>query len=94
MTKAEPKRATLTAAHDSMEKVYASLAKDLAFSAHFSPNLDALWDTLLRDVPGPFEIVWPDAATAGRKIGPKFKALLTLLGELEDARGDFKFRRR
>lgn len=94
MTKAKPKRAELSAAHDSMDKVYATLAKDLAFPAHFSPNLDALWDTLLRDVPGPFEIVWPGAAAAGRKIGPKFQALLTLLGELEEARGDFKFRRR
>jgi ribonuclease inhibitor len=88
------KRAKLDASHDSMEKVYAALAKDLAFPVHFSPNLDALWDTLLRDVEGPFEIVWPGAASAGRKIGPKFNALLTLLGELEEARGDFKFRRR
>ena len=88
------KRAKLTAAHDSMDKVYATLAKDRAFPKHFAPNLDALWDTLLRDVPGPFEIAWPGAAAAGRKIGPKFKALLTLLGELEEARGDFKFRRR
>jgi ribonuclease inhibitor len=87
------KRAELTAAHDSMDKVYATLAKDLAFPAHFSANLDALWDTLLRDVAGPFEISWPGAAKAGRKIGPKFRALLALLGELEEARGDFKFRR-
>jgi ribonuclease inhibitor len=77
-----------------MDKVYAALSKDLAFPAYFAPNLDALWDTLLRDVEGPFEIAWRDAAKAGRKIGPKFKALLTLLGELEEARGDFKFRRR
>lgn len=88
------KRAKLTEAHDSMDKVYAALAKDLGFPAHFASNLDALWDTLLRDVPGPFEISWPGAAKAGRKIGPKFKALLALIGELEEARGDFKFRRR
>jgi ribonuclease inhibitor len=88
------KRAKLTAAHDTMDKVYAALAADLAFPAHFAANLDALWDTLLRDVPGPFEISWPEAAAAARKIGPKAKALLALLGELEEARGDFKFRRR
>jgi ribonuclease inhibitor len=93
MTKATTKIAKLTAAHDSMDKVYASLAADLEFPAHFGGSLDALWDTLLRDVPGPFEISWPGAAKAGRKIGPKFKALLALLGELEEARGDFKFRR-
>ena len=94
MKPAQTKTARLTAAHDSMDKVYATLAKDLDFPAHFASNLDALWDTLLRDVPGPFEISWPGATTAGRKIGPKFKALLALLGELEEARGDFKFRRR
>jgi ribonuclease inhibitor len=94
MTAAKMKRAKLSAAHDSMDKVYAALAADLAFPAHFAGNLDALWDTLLRDVEGPFEISWPGAAKAGRKIGPKFGALLTLLGELEEARGDFKFRRR
>lgn len=94
MTNPKMKRANLTAAHDSMDKVYATLAKDLAFPAHFASNLDALWDTLLRDVPGPFEISWPGAAKAGHEIGPKFKALLALLGELEEARGDFKFRRR
>lgn len=94
MKKAKTKIAKLTAAHDSMDKVFAALAEDLDFPAHFASNLDALWDTLLRDVPGPFEIAWPGAAAAGRKIGPKFQALLTLLGELEEARGDFRFRRR
>ncbi|MBI3504861.1 MAG: barstar family protein [Proteobacteria bacterium] len=88
------KTARLDSSHDTMAKVYATLAADLAFPAHFSANLDALWDVLLRDVPGPFEIVWPGATKAGAKIGPKFKALLTLLGELEEARGDFRFRRR
>jgi ribonuclease inhibitor len=88
------KRAVLTAGHDTMDKVYATLSADLAFPAYFSPNLDALWDTLLRDVEGPFEIAWRDAAKAGRKIGPQFKSLLTLFADLAEARGDFKFRRR
>lgn len=88
------KRAVLTAGHDTMDKVYATLSADLAFPAYFSPNLDALWDTLLRDVEGPFEIAWRDAAKAGRKIGPPFKSLLTLFADLAEARGDFKFRRR
>lgn len=88
------KRARLDDSHDTMEKVYAKLAADLSFPKHFAPNLDALWDTLLRDVPGPVEIAWPGAARAGRKIGPKFKALLTLFAELEEVRGDFRFKRR
>jgi ribonuclease inhibitor len=88
------KRANLNAEHDSMDKVYAQIAADLALSAHFGRNLDALWDALLRDVEGPFEIVWPGASAAGKAIGPKFKALLALLAELEEARGDFKFKRR
>jgi RNAse (barnase) inhibitor barstar len=88
------KSARLDETHDSLAKVYAKLAADLAFPKHFAGNLDALWDVLLRDVPGPFEIVWPGAAKAGAKIGPKYKALVLLLEELEEARGDFKFRRR
>ena len=88
------KRAVLTSAHDTMDKVYATLATDLGFPAYFSPNLDALWDTLLRDIEGPFEIAWRDAAKAGRKIGPQFKTLLALFADLAEARGDFKFRRR
>ncbi len=88
------KSARLDETHDSLAKVYATLAADLSFPAHFAGNLDALWDVLLRDVPGPFEIVWPGAAKAGAKIGPKYKALVLLLEELEEARGDFKFRRR
>jgi len=88
------KRAKLGPEHDTMDKVYRQIAADLQLSAHFAANLDALWDALLRDVEGPFEIVWPQAATAGKAIGPKFKALLALLGELEEARGDFKFKRR
>lgn len=88
------KRAKLTAEHDSMDKIYAQLATDLALPAHFGRNLDALWDALLRDVEGPFEIVWPGASSAGKIIGPKFKTLLALLSELEEARDDFKFKRR
>lgn len=93
MKTAPMKRAQLTAAHDTMDKVYATLAAELALPAHFARNLDALWDALLRDVPGPFEIVWKGAPAAARKIGPKAKALLALLGDLQNARGDFKFRR-
>jgi RNAse (barnase) inhibitor barstar len=88
------KSARLDETHDSLAKVYAKLAADLSFPAHFAGNLDALWDVLLRDVSGPFEIVWPGAAKAGARIGPKYKALVLLLDELEEARGDFKFRRR
>jgi RNAse (barnase) inhibitor barstar len=84
------KRAVLGPEHDTMEKIYRRIATDLKLPAHFAPNLDALWDALLRDVEGPFEIAWPQAATDG----PEFDALRTLLGELEKARADFTFKRR
>lgn len=88
------KTARLDETHDSLAKVYAKLAADLSFPPHFAGNLDALWDVLLREVPGPFEIAWPGAAKAGKKIGTKYKALVTLLEELEKARSGFRFRRR
>jgi ribonuclease inhibitor len=88
------KTARLDETHDSLAKVYAKLAADLSFPPYFAGNLDALWDVLSRDVTGPFEIAWPGAAKAGKKIGAKHKALVTLLEELEKARSDFRFRRR
>ncbi|MBI3451467.1 MAG: cob(I)yrinic acid a,c-diamide adenosyltransferase [Rhodospirillales bacterium] len=65
-------RAVLDAGLASLDAVYARLAAELHFPAHFRPNLDALWDVLTTDIPGPVEIVWRDSAAVQARLGADF----------------------
>jgi len=47
------------------------LARRLRLPAHFGRNLDALWDVLTGDLPGPVEIVWREASRSRRSMGAK-----------------------
>ena len=85
------KRASLTAAHDSMEKVYAQLAADLSFPAHFAANLDALWDVLRTDMPGPFAVIWRDHDRARAALGEDFGRIAAVFADLAAERADFSF---
>lgn len=80
---------TLDATHDTLDAVYTALQRDLGLSAQFGRNLDALWDALTADVPGPFEIVWRDHARALAKLGGDGERLIATLRDVERARGDF-----
>ncbi|MGQ0662246.1 MAG: barstar family protein [Pseudomonadota bacterium] len=86
------KRATLDASLATLAAVYARLARDLDFPAHFRPNLDALWDTLTTDIAGPVEIVWRQSNAARARLGPDFDRLCATLREVERARPDFRLR--
>ncbi len=88
IAKRQSRRATIPAECGSIAAVYDILARDLGLPAHFGRNLDALWDSLSADVPGPFEIVVENAAALERKLGARGKALLTLLRDLRRARKD------
>jgi ribonuclease inhibitor len=57
--------------------------------AQFGRNLDALWDALTRDVPGPFAVEWRDAARSARAIGPRYARIMEVLKEAASARDDF-----
>ena len=53
----------------SMETFYDEIARELSLPGHFGRNLDALWDVLSTDVPGPFEIVWEESKGRGKPWG-------------------------
>jgi ribonuclease inhibitor len=71
--------------------VFARLAAQLGIDAATVPNLDALWDVLRTDIPGPFSIVWRDHGHARARLGPDFDRIVALLDELAAERDDFTY---
>lgn len=56
----------------------ARLARELGFPAHFGHNLDALYDVLTTDLPGPIEILWRGdrrRLAADPELGPVLSTL-------------------
>ncbi|MDD4241070.1 MAG: barstar family protein [Smithellaceae bacterium] len=74
----------------SLDAFYDRLAKRLNFPAHFGRSLDALWDVLATDVPGPFEIIWTSADASKKSLGRDYSKVVKLLGKLEKERDDFR----
>ncbi|MGE5147498.1 MAG: barstar family protein [Candidatus Eiseniibacteriota bacterium] len=68
--------------------VYAALARQLAFPAHFGRNLDALHDALTGDIAGPIEIVWRDHRLSEAALGADYARLLAVLTDASAARDD------
>jgi ribonuclease inhibitor len=89
---AAPRRAVIPADCASLEAVYDILGRDLGLPPHFGRNLDALYDVLTGDVPGPFEIVVEDAKRLGAALVPQGSALLKLLADVAKARKDARIR--
>jgi ribonuclease inhibitor len=58
---------------------YDALARQLALPAHFGRNLDALWDVLTRDLVGPVEIDWRNAARSRAAMGAEYERIVALL---------------
>jgi ribonuclease inhibitor len=71
--------------------VFGRLAAQLGFDPATVTNLDALWDVLRTDVPGPFAIVWRDHDRARARLGPDFDRIAALLEDLAAERTDFSF---
>ena len=71
--------------------VFASLAAQLGFPADAARNLDALWDVLRTDTPGPFAVVWRAHARARAALGEDFDRISALLADLAAERDDFSF---
>lgn len=85
------KTAVLDAAATDRGQVFASLAAQLGFPAEAAPNLDALWDVLRTDIPGPFAVVWRDHDRARAALGADFDRIAQLLAELAAERTDVVF---
>ena len=83
-------RCDLAGAPATLDLVYRELARQLGFPDWAGRNLDALWDLLTREVPGPVEIVWTGSAEAQQRLGADFDRLVDLLREVEDERPDFR----
>lgn len=81
-------RAIIPAGVKTIDAVYDILARDLSLPAHFGRNLDALYDALTGDVPGPIEIVVEDRKSLEVALGDKAKRLLRLLADAKVARND------
>ncbi len=64
------------------------LARDLGFPAHFRPNLDALFDVLTTEIPGPIRIDWRLSATTGASLGADLEPLRRTLEDAAAARDD------
>jgi ribonuclease inhibitor len=83
-------RVLLDASHDTLDKVYDALQRQLALPAHFGRNLDALWDALTTDVRGPATIVWRDSARARAALGEDYDRLVDTLRDVAAERSDFR----
>jgi ribonuclease inhibitor len=82
------KRVRLDASHDTLDKVYDALQRQLALPGHFGRNLDALWDALTTDLRGPVTIVWREPARA--RLGGDYDRLIATLRDVERERPDFR----
>ena len=79
------------AAIRSLDDIYDQFARQLPFPLHFGRNLDALWDVLTADLPGPVEVVWEAADASQAALGPDFDRVTALLREVARQRKDFTF---
>jgi ribonuclease inhibitor len=73
----------------SLNEFYDEIARMLLFPDHFGRNLDALWDILTADVPGPVNLIWEDSAVSKASMGKDFERITALLKEVEKERDDF-----
>ena len=83
-------RVQLDASHDTLDKVYDALQRQLALPDHFGRNLDALWDVLTTDVRGPVTVVWRDPIRARAALGPDYDRLVETLRDVAAERSDFR----
>ncbi|NHR05766.1 barstar family protein [Chromobacterium haemolyticum] len=73
----------------SLDQLFDELSRQLLLPAHFGRNLDALYDSLAKDVAGPFEIVWRETEEARKALGVDLYAtILEILETVAEERGD------
>lgn len=75
----------------SLEEVYRQLAAQTELPAHFGHNLDALFDVLTTDIPGPVQIVWHRHDASATALGHEhYTALLAVLRDAANDRPDLE----
>lgn len=72
-----------------IDQFYDELTKQLKLPSHFGRNLDALYDSLIADVKGPFELVWRETDASRQSLGVDlYSTLLEILESVAEERGD------
>jgi len=74
----------------SINDVYDELSRQLGFPAHFGRNLDALYDVLSADLPGPCQIIWRSAKTSKAVLGDRYEKIKAVLKQVAAERKDIK----
>lgn len=73
----------------SLNQLFDELTRQLKLPAHFGRNLDALYDVLSQDVPGPVEIIWRETELSRQQLGADvYATLLEILTTVATERGD------
>lgn len=76
----------------SLQDVYKALAQQLDFPEHFGRNLDALWDVLTTDLPGPISITWKSSIFSRSALGEGYEKVVAVLKEAAKERDDLTVR--
>ncbi|MBE9608789.1 barstar family protein [Chitinilyticum piscinae] len=59
---------------------------------YFAHNLDALFDVLCNDLPGPIQLEWPSHNADRQHAGELCEQLALLLADVRAERDDFRYR--
>lgn len=72
-----------------IDEVYDAMLQSICVPKYFGRNLDALYDSLCTDVPGPFKIIWLDHAASAESLGElHYEGLLDILQAVAQQRSD------
>lgn len=85
------RRCVLDGRQRSKRAVLAKLGRDLGYGRPIA-NLDALYDALRRDLPGPIEIVWKLTPAVQEALGPDLARITATLREVAAERPDVSVR--
>lgn len=81
------KRVILDGRQRSKGAILAKIRRDLGWHRPLT-NLDALYDVLRREIPGPIEIVWRPTAAAQEALGTDMAPIAATLREVASERSD------
>ncbi len=73
-----------------IDDVYDQLASQLEFPNHFGRNLDALYDVLTTDIPGPLKIVWHHPGASRSVLGDQYNLIRAVLKDAAAERKDIR----
>ncbi|OHX14136.1 barstar family protein [Chromobacterium sphagni] len=73
----------------SLQQLFNEMSRQLRLPPHFGRNLDALYDCLANEVPGPYQLIWRETAETEKALGADvYAAVLDILETVAAERGD------